>query len=137
MTDEQEQKAPLNMATSALLGGLAAIKASVDKIWQGAERREQRSPGRFIITQDGSQIYRSQSLGLRILNWVCAVDAAGTYQLRAGSSEIATIVTAAAGTLVIPLEVTIMPGLDLSTVETGGGAGVVVSSYVVAYTEGD
>lgn len=130
-----DEKLGHNMATTALLAALSSVRESVDKVWQTLERREQVSPGRFIITQNATQIFRAQSIALRLVNWVVALDGADTYELRAGSSVVAVVVTAADATLVIPLEVELDRGVDLSTVALG--AGVVISSYVIAYTKED
>lgn len=126
------EKPALNMATSAIVGALMGLQNSVVAILNILGGPQ---PGRFVITENGVSIYRAQSLRLALRNWVLAVSAADTYQLRAGSQVVATMVFGAAGTVVVPLEVALQPGTDLSTVPLGGGA--VVSSYVIATTEGE
>lgn len=135
MTDETPRVTTINPATSAILLGLKAVQDAVDNVAEVMQRRENQSPGMYRITPTGSPMGEgigAQSTRLRVTHWVIAATAAGTFAVQVGSAVIAQVVFAAAGTLVVPLPITIDNGKDITTT---GTAADVADSFLLGFTE--
>lgn len=124
-----------NPAASSVLAALAGIAPLLNDIRETLERQERRSPGLFRIAPAGSDAgdgIGAQSTRLRVTHWVIAVSAAGQFAVRVGSAPVVFAEFAAAGTLVIPLPITIDSGKDIST---DGVVANITDSYLLAFTE--
>lgn len=123
-----------NPATSVVVAALGAVRSAVGSVADILQRIEKRqSPGIFRVTPTGSLVGPGRPATherLRVLSWVVTASAAGQYLLMAGESVIAAVQMSAAGTVVIPLPITIESGI---LVTTDGAA--VVDSFLVTYTE--
>lgn len=131
-----------NPATSAVLGALAANKEASDRIALTLQRIESRqSPGLYRILPAGSASsaelaagFVAQSTRFRVISWVVAIGpTGGTFGVNVGGQDIARVhVPAGGGTLVIPLEVTLDRGVDITT---SGVAADIYDSFLIVVTE--
>lgn len=124
-----------NPATSAILLGLRMVKDAVDNVALVLQRRENQSPGLYRITPAGSGMgvgIEAQSTRIRVTTWVIAVTAAGVFGVQVGSAVIAQVNMTGAGTLIVPLPVTIDNGKDVTTT---GTAANITDSFLLGYTE--
>jgi hypothetical protein len=119
----------LNLGTTALLAGLAALGERMDAVRETLERREQESPGIFQL----GSVAKSSSLRLRVKELVLSVTAAGTFGLMIGTTDEGRRFNfAAAGTLVIPMPITIDSGKDISI---SGTAANILNAYVTFFAD--
>lgn len=127
-----------NPATSAVVGALQAVKDAVGGVANTLQRFESRqSPGMFRITPAGSGGVMGEGRAatherLRVVEWVISVGEAGAYVLTVSDTPIATVQFAAAGTIVIPLPITIERGV---LVTTAGTADQIYDSFLIVHTE--
>lgn len=125
-----------NPATSVIVGALGAVRDAVLGVASTLTRMELRqSPGLYRITPGGASMppgFMAQSTRLRIVSWVIAVQEAGSFGVRVGRDDIARVEFSAAGTLVVPLAVTIDRAAEITT---SGIADVITDSFLIVYTE--
>lgn len=125
-----------NPATSVVVAALDAVRAAVGRVADTLTRMEWRqSPGVYRITPGGASMppgFPAQSTRLRVIDWVIAVSAAGTYGIRVGRDDIARVQFAGADTKIIPLPVTIDRAAEITT---SGTAANIVDSFLTVYTE--
>jgi hypothetical protein len=127
-----------NPATSAVVGATQQVREAVEKMDRTLQRFESwQSPGMFRVTPAGSGGIMGQGRDatherLRVREWVISVGAAGAYILMAGENPIATVQFSAAGSIVIPLPITIERGILITT---AGVAAEIYDSFLITNTE--
>jgi hypothetical protein len=140
MDDEKPQPIAVNPATSVIVSALGAVRAAVLGVADTLQRFESRqSPGLYRILPAASASaavlapgFPAQSTRLRVIEWVIAVDAAGTYGVQVGGTPIVQVEFGAAGTLIVPLPLTIDRAAEVTT---SGTAANIVDSFLITVTE--
>jgi hypothetical protein len=140
------ERAGGNPAASAVIAALEGNRIATKGVQSILERMELRqSPGlyRILPAASGSSAllppgFAAQSTRLRVKFWVVSAipEAAGTpeaFGVQVGRDEIArAVISGNGGTLVIPLEVTIDRGAEVTTT---GLASSLIDSFLIVVTE--
>ena len=125
-----------NPATSVIAGLLTAVQQAIVGVAATLQRMETRqSPGLYRIAPAGASMppgFLAQSTRFRVIDWIIAVNAAGTYGIQVGRDDIVQVEFAGADTKVIPLPVTIDRAAEITT---SGVAANIVDSFLTIYTE--
>jgi hypothetical protein len=140
MTDQVPQSSDRNPATSVVVAALGAVREAVIGVANTLQRFETRqSPGLYRILPAASASaavlapgFPAQSTRLRVIEWIIAVDAAGTYGVTVGGVPIVQVEFGAAGTLIVPLPITVDRAAEVTT---SGTAANIVDSFLITVTE--
>lgn len=138
MTDDKPTQQ--NPATSVVVAALGAVRTAVEGVSNTLQRFETRqSPGLYRILPDASGSaaslppgFPAQSTRLRVIEWVIAVSAAGTYGVTVGGVPVVLVEFAGAGTIIVPLPLTFDRAAEVST---SGTAANIVDSFLITVTE--
>jgi hypothetical protein len=127
-----------NPATSAVVGATQQVREAVAKMDRTLQRFESwQSPGMFRVTPaaNGGVVGQGREATherLRVREWVISVSDAGAYTLMAGQTPVATVQFAGAGSIVIPLPITLERGILITT---AGVAANIYDSFLITNTE--